>query len=112
MEVKSVAKNTGISARKMRVMLNNVRGKKIEEALTILKFSASPSAKVIAKAVKTAASDAENNFHLTIDDLRIVKICADDAPILKRFMPRARGRADRVMKRSSHITVVVAEQEG
>ena len=112
MEVKSVAKNTGISARKVRLMLNNVRGKKIEEALTILKFSASPSAKIIAKAVKAAASDAENNFQMTVDDLRIVKICADDAPILKRFMPRARGRADRVMKRSSHITVVVAEQEG
>jgi len=111
MEVKSTAKNTGISARKVRLLLDTVRGKQIEEALTILKFSTSPSARVVAKVVKTAAADAENNFRLVPADLRIVKIHADDAPMLKRFMPRARGRADRVMKRSSHITVVVAEQE-
>ena len=66
---------------------------------------------MVAKVVKTAAADAENNFHLTPTDLKIVRIYADDAPMLKRFMPRARGRADKVLKRSSHITVVVAEQE-
>jgi len=81
------------------------------KALTMLKFAASPSAKMVAKVVKTAAADAENNFHLTPADLKIVKIYADDAPMLKRFQPRARGRADKIMKRSSHITVVVAEQE-
>ncbi|MCL2615389.1 MAG: 50S ribosomal protein L22 [Dehalococcoidia bacterium] len=112
MEVKSTVKNTGISARKIRLLLDMVRGKQIEEALTLLKFSASPSAKVVAGVVKTAAADAENNFRMTPADLRIVKIYADDAPMLKRFMPRARGRADHVMKRSSHITVIVAEQEG
>ncbi|MCL2706837.1 MAG: 50S ribosomal protein L22 [Dehalococcoidia bacterium] len=111
MEVKSTAKNTGISSRKVRLLLDMVRGKQVEEALTMLKFSASPSAKVVAKVVKTAAADAENNHRLMPSDLKIVKIYADDAPALKRFMPRARGRADRVMKRSSHITVIVAEQE-
>ncbi|MCL2140631.1 MAG: 50S ribosomal protein L22 [Dehalococcoidia bacterium] len=111
MEVKSVAKDTGLSARKVRLLLNEVRGKKVEDALTVLQFAASPSAKVIAKVVKAAASDAENNFMLNAADLKVVKIYADDAPMLKRFMPRSRGRADRIMKRSSHITVVVAEQE-
>jgi large subunit ribosomal protein L22 len=112
MEVKSTVKNTGVSARKVRLLLDMVRGKQVEEALTLLKFSTSPSAKIVANVVKTAAADAENNFRLMPADLKVVKIFADDAPMLKRFMPRARGRADHVMKRSSHITVVVAEQEG
>jgi len=112
MEVKSVAKDTGLSARKVRLILNEVRGKKVEDALTILRYAASPSARVVAKVVKAAAADAENNFQLMHNDLRIAKIYADDAPMLKRMMPRSRGRADRIMKRSSHITVVVAEQEG
>jgi large subunit ribosomal protein L22 len=92
-------------------LLDLVRGKRVDKALVMLQFAASPSAKMVAKVVKTAAADAENNFHLTITDLKIVKIYADDAPMLKRFMPRARGRADKVLKRSSHITVVVADQE-
>ena len=112
MEVKSVSRDTGVSSRKVRLLLDLVRGKKVEEALVMLKFAASPSARMVAKVVKTAAADAENNFHLTPADLKIVKIYADDAPMLKRFQPRARGRADKIMKRSSHITVVVAEQEG
>ena len=111
MEVKTVAKNTGVSSRKARLLLDMVRGKKVEEALIMLKFAASPAAKMVAKAVKTAAADAENNFHMTPADLKIVKIYADDAPMAKRFQPRARGRADRILKRSSHITVIVAEQE-
>jgi large subunit ribosomal protein L22 len=66
---------------------------------------------MIAKVVKSAAANAENNFQMTPADLKIVKIYADEAPTAKRFQPRARGRADRILKRSSHITVVVAEQE-
>jgi large subunit ribosomal protein L22 len=112
MEVKSVAKDTGVSSRKVRLLLDLIRGKRVDKALVMLQFAASPSAKMVAKVVKTAAADAENNFHLATADLKIVKIYADDAPMLKRFMPRARGRADKVLKRSSHITVVVAEQEG
>ena len=112
MEIKSVAKDTGISARKARLLLDMVRGKSVDEALTMLRFATSPAAKVVAKVVKTAAADAENNFQMTPSDLKIVKVFADDAPMIKRFQPRARGQADRIMKRSSHITVVVAEQEG
>ena len=112
MEVKSVAKDTGISARKVRVLMDMVRGKTVEEALVILRFTNSPTARVVAKAIKSAGANAENNFQMSYSDLKIIKIFADDAPIAKRFQPRARGRADRILKRSSHITVVVAEQEG
>jgi len=65
----------------------------------------------LAKVIASAAANAENNFQMAPDDLKIVKICADEAPTAKRFQPRARGRADRIFKRSSHITVIVAEQE-
>jgi large subunit ribosomal protein L22 len=112
MEVKAVAKDTGISARKLRLIMELVKGKPIAEAVAILQYAPSPSARVLAKVVKSAAANAENNFQMTPAALRIVKIYADDAPMAKRFQPRARGRADRILKRSSHITVVVAEQEG
>jgi large subunit ribosomal protein L22 len=112
MEVKAVAKNTGLSSRKVRMLLALIKDKPIEEALSILRFQPSPAAQTVAKVVKSAAANAENNFQLTPADLRIVRVFADDAPMAKRFQPRARGRADRILKRSSHITVVVAEQEG
>lgn len=111
MEVKAIAKDTGVSARKLRLLMDLVKDKPVAEALAILSFAPSPAAKLIAKVVKSAAANAENNFQMTPADLRIVKICADEAPMAKRFQPRARGRADRTLKRSSHITVIVAEQE-
>ena len=111
MEVRAVARDTGISPRKVRLLVDMVRGKKIDEALTMLKFTPSPTAQVLAKVVKSAAANAENNFQMTPSDLRIVTILADEARTLKRFRPRARGRASPILKRSSHITVVVAEQE-
>jgi large subunit ribosomal protein L22 len=111
MEVKAVAKDTGVSARKLRLLMDLIKEKPVAEALAILRFAPSPSAQLIAKVVKSAAANAENNFQMTPADLKIVKIYADDAPMAKRFQPRARGRADRILKRSSHITVVVTEQE-
>ncbi len=112
MEVKAVAKNTGLSARKVRLLLDLIKDKPVAEALAILRFAPSPAAVAVAKVVKSAAANAENNFQLIPADLRIVRVFADDAPMAKRYQPRARGRADRILKRSSHITVVVAEQEG
>jgi len=111
MEVRAVAKDTGISPRKVRLFVDMVRGKPVEEALTILKFTPSPTAKVVAKVIKSAAANAENNYQLLPSDLRIVSIFADEARSLKRFRARARGRASHILKRSSHITVVVAEEE-
>jgi large subunit ribosomal protein L22 len=88
-----------------------VRGKRVEEALSLLKFSPTPTARVVAKVVKSAAANAENNFQMDPADLKIVNIFADEARTLKRFRPRARGRATPILKRSSHITVIVAEEE-
>jgi large subunit ribosomal protein L22 len=110
-EVKAVAKDTGVSPRKIRPLVDMVRGRKVDEALTLLKFAPSPLAKVVAKVVKSAAANAENNFQMTPADLRIVNIVADEARSMKRYRPRARGRASPILKRSSHITVIVAEQE-
>ncbi len=111
MEVRAVAKDTGISPRKVRPLVDMVRGKRVDEALTLLQFAPSPIARVVTKVVKSAAANAENNFQMNPPDLRIVGIFADEAHTLKRFRPRARGRASPILKRSSHITVIVAEQE-
>jgi len=110
MEVRAVAKDTGISAQKIRLLVDMVRGKRVDDALIMLKFAASPLARVVAKAVKSAAANAENNFQMTPADLKIVNIYADEARSMKRFCPRARGRASQIIKRSSHITVIVDEQ--
>ena len=109
MEVKAVSKDTGVSPRKMRLIVNMVRGKKVEEALNILRFAPTPNAIVVAKTIKSAAANAENNFQMTPSELKIVKITTDEARMLKRFRPRARGRSNEILKRSSHITVVVSE---
>jgi large subunit ribosomal protein L22 len=111
MEVKAIAKDTGISPRKVRLLVDMVRGKRVDEALALLKFSPTPTAKVVAKVVKSAAANAENNFQMDPADLKIVSIFADEARTMKRFRPRARGRAAPILKRSSHITVIVAEEE-
>ncbi|MFC1952339.1 50S ribosomal protein L22 [Chloroflexota bacterium] len=112
MEVKAVAKDTGISPSKVRPLVDVVRGKKVDEVLAILRFMPTPTARVVAKVVKSAAANAENNFQMTPSDLRIVKVFADEARSMKRFRPRARGRVGRIIKRSSHITVIVDEVEG
>ena len=112
MEVRAVAKDTGISPGKVRPLVDMVRGKKVDEALTILKFTPTPTARVVAKVVKSAAANAENNFQISPSDLKIVNVFADEARTLKRFRPRSRGQASPILKRSSRITVIVAEVEG
>jgi len=107
----AVAKDIGISPRKVRLVIDLVRGKKIDETLALLKFAPTPTARAVAKVVKSAAANAENNFQLSPSDLKIVKIFADEARTLKRYRPGARGRVNPILKRSSHITVIVAEEE-
>src|SRR5512135_1959510 len=109
MEVKAISKDTGISPRKMRLLVDMVKGLKVEEALNVLRFAPTPNARIVAKTIKSAAANAENNFQMTPADLKIVRITADEARMLKRFRARARGRANQILKRSSHITVVVSE---
>ncbi len=112
MEVKARVTDTGITPRKMRLIVDMVRGKKVEEALHILRFAPTPNAGIVAKVVKSAAANAENNYQLDPASLKIVRIFVDPARITKRFRAAARGRAASIYKRSSHITVVVSEQEG
>ena len=112
MEVGAVSRDTGVSPRKVRRLVDTVRGRQVDEALTLLKFAPTPTAQIVTKAIKSAVANAENNYQMTPADLKIVKIFADEARTLKRFRPRARGRASHILKRSSHITVVVAEQGG
>lgn len=111
MQVRAFAKDTGISARKVRPLIDMVRGKPVDEALTLLRFAPSPNARVVAKAVKSAAANAENNYQLTPSDLKIISIYANEAPRMKRFHPRARGRISPIRKDSSHITVIIADEE-
>ena len=111
MEVRAVAKDTGVPPRKVRLLVDMVRGKKVDEALTVLRFTPSPTARIVAKVIKSAAANAANNFQMPPEDLKVVRIFADEAQTLKRFRPRSRGRASPILKRSSHITVIVAGQE-
>jgi len=111
MQVRAFAKDIGIPASKVRPLIDMVRGKKVDEALTLLKFAPSPNARVVAKTVKSAAANAENNYQLVSADLKIISIYANEAPRLRRFYPRARGRVSPVRKGSSHITVIVADEE-
>ena len=110
MEVRAVAKDTGLSARKVRLLVDMIRGKKVDEALTLLRFTPTPKAQVVAKVVKSAAANAENKFQMSSSNLEIVSIFVDEARTLKRYRPRSRGRAHPILKRSSHITVIVAEK--
>ncbi len=111
MEVRAVAKDMGVASRKVRLLIDMVRGKKVDEALTLLRFTPSPTARAVAKVIKSAAANAENVFQMPSSDLKIIRIFADEARTLKRHRPRSRGRVSPILKRSSHITVIVAEQE-
>jgi large subunit ribosomal protein L22 len=109
-EVRAIAKDTGIPIGKVRPLVDMVRGKKVNEAMTLLQFTPTPKAQIISKLVKSAAANAENNFQIDPADLRIVKIYADEARSLRRYRPRSRGRTSPIRKHSSHITVIVAEE--
>ncbi len=109
--VRAVAKKVGASQKRLKPILDLVRGQRVGEALNTLGLLPSPWAKTVAKVVQSAAANAENNMFMDRDELRIVQITADNATSLKRFRPRARGRIGRITKRSSHVTVVVNEQQ-
>lgn len=112
MPVRATTKNTGISVKRLKPIVDLVRGQRVDDALQMLQFLPSPAAVQLSKVVKSAAANAENELLVRTSDLRIVEIYAGEGPRLKRFRARARGRAGRVNRRSSHITVVVDEEEG
>ncbi|USH02711.1 50S ribosomal protein L22 [Grimontia kaedaensis] len=99
-----------ISPQKARLVADQVRGKNVAQAIELLTFSDKKAADLIKKVLESAIANAEHNEGADIDDLSVAKIFVDEGPIMKRIMPRAKGRADRILKRSSHITVVVADR--
>ena len=111
MPISATAKNTGVSVKKLMPILDLVRGKNVQDAMDTLEYLPSPAAALVARVVKSAASNAEEEIFARPADLIITEIYANEGPRLKRFRARARGRATRIIKRSSHITVVVDESE-
>ena len=110
MEAKAIAKYVRVSPRKAGQVCSLVRGKNVDEALAILKFTPRGAAADIAKVVKSAKANAENNHEMNVENLYIASIVANQGPTIKRFMPRAQGRATMIRKRTSHIEVVLKEK--
>ena len=112
MEVAAKLKGARISAQKARLVADQVRGKGVEDALDLLTYSNKKAAHIIKKVLDSAIANAENNEGADVDELTISSIYVDEGMTMKRLRPRAKGRADRILKRSCHITVKVADAEG
>ena len=110
MEVKAVSKYVRISPRKVHIMIDAVKGKPVETALETLKFMPQKAAHIVEKIVHSAVSNADQHPDIDVDSLVVRNIIADQGPTLKRFKARARGRGTRILKRTSHITVILAEE--
>lgn len=110
MEVRASAKNVRRSPQKVRLVVDVVRGRTVNEALALLQFMPQGAARDVYKVIKSAAANAENNFELDVNDLYVHRIFVDEGPTLKRFRARAHGRVAPRLKRSSHITAVVEER--
>ncbi len=111
MEVKATTKYARISPFKLRLPIDEVKGKNAGQALTLLKFMPLKAAGIIYKALQSAVANAEHNNELDVDKLVVKNIIVDHGPSLKRFRARARGRASRILKRTSHLTVIVEETD-
>jgi|SRR6056297_2603655 len=107
METQAKLKNARLSPRKARLVVDMVRGKGIQEALNTLQFSPQKTAPVLSKLLKSAVANAEQKGVADVDQLFVKTVMVDQGPVLRRFMPRAQGRATRIRKPTSHITVVL-----
>ena len=112
MEARAVARYVRVAPRKARLVVDLIRGKSIDDARAILRFSPRAAAEVVEKVLNSAVANAERNLHVKSDDLVVGTTFVDEGPTLKRIQPRAMGRAFRINKRTSHITVVVNQREG
>ena len=112
MEARALIRGISMSPRKMRVVANLVRGERVEKAVGLLDLMPKKAARLIAKAVKSAAANAEERSggDVSVEDLKIAAITVDGGPIVKRWMPRSMGRANRIQHRTSHLTVVVSDE--
>ena len=110
MESKATAKYVRIAPRKVRIVMDLIRGKNIADAFAILKCTPKAGAEVVEKVLRSAVANAENNFDMNVDNLYVKTAYTDQGPTLKRIHPRSRGQAFKILKRTSHVTVIVDEK--
>jgi len=110
MEIRAVLKHVRISPRKVKYIVDTVKGESVETGMNKLKFMPQKAAKILEKIVKSALANADQNPDIDVDSLVIKNVTADQGPVLKRFRARARGRGTRILKRTSHITVILADE--
>jgi large subunit ribosomal protein L22 len=109
MQAEAKLKYARISAQKVRLVADQIRGLQVEKALNVLSFSPKKGAGIIKKVLESAIANAEHNEGADIDELKVAAVMVDEGPTMKRIRARAKGRANRIMKRTSHITLMVAE---
>jgi large subunit ribosomal protein L22 len=110
MESSAVARYVRVSPRKVRLVIDQVRGKRVEEAINMLKFAPQKGALFVLKLINSAVANAQQKSDVDVDKLYVKRIYADEGPSLKRIIPRASGRATRILKRTSHLTVVLNDK--
>ncbi|GMB10006.1 large subunit ribosomal protein L22 [Thermolongibacillus altinsuensis] len=111
MQAKAVARTVRIAPRKARLVIDLIRGKQVSEAVAILRHTPKAASPIIEKVLKSAVANAEHNYDMDVNKLVITEAYVDEGPTLKRFRPRAMGRASAINKRTSHITIVVSEKK-
>jgi large subunit ribosomal protein L22 len=112
MESRASTRHAAVSPQKARLVVDLIRGKQVEEAIGVLQFNSKRVSKLIAKTLKSAIANAESVHNVDVDTLYVKAAWVDGAQTQKRFLPRAHGRATRIIKRSSHVTIVVDERKG
>lgn len=110
MEVSAIARRIRISPQKVRLLADQIRGKDVASALDLLSYSTKAAATPVRKVLESAIANAEHNLGADVDELRVARIFVDEGMTLKRIKPRAKGRADRIFKRTCHITVAVSDE--
>ena len=110
MEVAAKLRGARLSAQKARLVADLVRGKRVEDALDVLAFSTKKGAAIVKKVLESAIANAEHNEGLDVDELKVSHVSVDEGPTMKRIKPRAKGRADRIFKRTCHITIKVGDR--
>ena len=110
-QAKAIARTVRIAPRKVRLVVDLIRGKQVGEAVAILRHTPKAASPVVEKVLKSAVANAEHNYDLDVNNLVVSEVFVDEGPTLKRFRPRAQGRASAINKRTSHITLVVSEQK-
>ncbi|MEK3889002.1 50S ribosomal protein L22 [Bacillus sp. FSL K6-3431] len=111
MQAKAVARTVRIAPRKARLVVDLIRGKQVGEAVAILKLTPRAASPIVEKLLNSAVANAEHNYDMDINNLLVAEVFVDEGPTMKRFRPRAQGRASQINKRTSHITIVVSEKK-